>query len=194
MPIESCVSPRKVEIGSGEARLEVWTLEPNCKAKASYRRRREMSLRNRFGVFCFALTFVTAYTYAFAAVCPPPLPTVCPAPTKAICQPPPGAAPVADICQPPHDKHPGVESFSMVHLVDLSAIKSTIVPHLSDCASEAIFAQGANICDRIHYDHKTHKFTNELFLVCGNVEETEAFAFIDVHINEVDTLCRSDPD
>src|SRR5262245_64859154 len=101
MPIESCVSPRKVEIGSGEARLEVWTLEPNCKAKASYRRRREMSLRNRFGVFCFALTFVTAYTYAFAAVCPPPPPPVFPAPPQPLFPPPPRAPPPAASFQPP---------------------------------------------------------------------------------------------
>jgi hypothetical protein len=89
-----------------------------------------MSLRNRFGVFCFALIFVTAYTYAFAD---PPT--------------------TDSACATPHEKPPVVESFSIVHPTDVSAIKSTIEPVLPLDVFTAIIG-GTEIRNRITYDRK----------------------------------------
>ena len=150
-------------------------MEPNCKVKASYLRRRAMSLRNRFGVFCFALIFVTAYTYAFA-------------------KPPTTDSP----CTPSDARPPVIESFSIVHPTALDAIKSTIEGVLPPDIGFAIFVSHKNITNRITYDRKGIvgdkgiQFKNELFLVRSGVEDTEPFAFIKVRVDEVDTLCRSD--
>src|SRR5207244_4552240 len=135
-----------------------------------------MSLRNRFGLFCFALIFVTAYTYAFAD---PPT--------------------TYSACTTPHEKSPVVESFSIVHLTDVSAIKSTIAPSLPRDVLEALFLPdgtpnpNTKVNNRITYDRqgivgdKGIQFKNELFLVRSGVEDTEPFAFIKVRVDEVDT-------
>ena len=144
-----------------------------------------MSLRNRFGVFCFALIFVTAYTYAFAD----------PKTTDSACLTPDARPPV-------------VERFSIVHLTALNAIKSTIAPHLGGDVLEALFLRNGDpnpdtqVNNRITYERKGIEkgiqFTNKLFLVRGvlgpggGVEDAEPFAFIKVRVDEVDTLCRSD--
>jgi hypothetical protein len=131
-----------------------------------------MSLRNRFGVFCFALIFVTAYTYAFAK---PPTPD--------------------SPCATPHEKSPVLESFSIVHPTALDAIKSTIEGVLPPDIGFAIFVLHKKITNRITYDRKRKgsQFINELFLVdYPDTGDETRFAFIKVRVDEVDTLCRSD--
>ncbi len=135
-----------------------------------------MSPRYRFGVFCFALIFVTAYTYAFA-------------------DPPTTDQP----CTNPNEKSPVLESFSLEHPTALDAIKSTIAGVLPPDIGFAIFVLGKGITNRITYDRKGIagdkgiQFKNELFLVdYPNPGDETRFAFIRVRIDEVDTLCRSD--
>jgi len=80
----------------------------------------------------------------------------------------------------------------MEHLTAVTAITATIEPVLPDDVINAIFVLGAKVNNRITYDRKERKFTNKLFLVEGAVERTEPFAFIEVRVAKVDTLCRSD--
>jgi len=135
-----------------------------------------MSLRNRFGVFFFALTLVTAYTYAFAD------PSTTDSP-----------------CATPDEKSPVVESFSIEHPTTVDAIKSTIQGVLPVDIGVAIFVLHKTITNRITYDRKGIvgdkgiQFKNELFLVdYPNPGDETRFAFIKVSVDEVDTLCRSD--
>jgi len=134
-----------------------------------------MSLRNRFGAFFFALTFVTACAYSFAEQSTTDSP-----------------------CATPDARSPVLESFSMVHLTALNAITSTIAPVLPGEVLGALFLQDGTpnpdtqVRNRLTYDRKERKFTNKLFLVIKDVEETDPFAFIEVRVNKVDTLCRSD--
>src|SRR5262245_13879424 len=139
-----------------------------------------MSLHYRV-VFCFALIFVTAYTYAFA-------------------DPPTTDKP----CTNSNEKSPILERFEMEHPTDVSAINSTINGVVPPDILHAILPPflgglGKAITDRITYDRKGIvgdkgiQFKNELFVVDypGSGDETR-FAFIRVRVDEVDTLCRSD--
>jgi len=130
-----------------------------------------MSLRNRFGVFFFALTFVTAYASAFAEQSTTDGP-----------------------CATPDARSPVLESFSMVHPTAVTAITSTINAELPEDLITDIFTPGNEVSNRITYDRKSKgsEFTNELFLVKGGVEAKDPFAFIKVRVTKVDTLCRSD--
>jgi hypothetical protein len=86
----------------------------------------------------------------------------------------------------------------MVHSTALNAITATIEPVLPLAVLGALFLPDGTpnpdteVRNRLTYDRKERKFTNKLFLVITGVEATDPFAFIEVRVNKVDTLCRSD--
>lgn len=139
-----------------------------------------MLLRNRCGVFFFALTFVTA---CFVTACG---------------NSSGGQATTDNPCPTPDDPPPLLQSFAIVHPTSFSAISATIMGVVPDDVGAAI-GSGTAIRNRITYDRdgiageKEVQFKNELFLVDYPKPGNETlFAFIKVNVDNVETLCRSD--
>jgi hypothetical protein len=147
-----------------------------------------MSLRNGFGVFFFALTFVTVCAYSFAEQSTTDSP-----------------------CATPDARPPRLKSFDIKHPVELTDIQSTIevgvypptglplevwlalFPGFLDNPPNLTPNPNTKVHNRITYDHETHILNNDLFLVENGVEAVKPFAFIDVRVDKVYTSCRPRP-
>jgi len=141
-----------------------------------------MSLRNRFGAFFFALTFVTTCAYSFA-----------------------GQSTTDSACVTTDARPPVIKSFLIEHRVDVTTIKSTIQPKLPQVVLDAIFSGQNEVRSRITYDQETGILENNLFLRLNGAElptidpaildniEAVRFGFLDVDVDTVYTSCQPSP-
>ena len=133
-----------------------------------------MTLRNRFGAFPFALTFMAACTVPLAAQTT----------TPSTCTTPPA----------------GVTSFLIEHAVDVTTIKTTNTPTLPDSVTGPIFSGAAEVRSRITYNSTTNIFQNDLFLVAPKSPlPTPAagippiFGFITIKVEKISLSCQPRP-
>jgi hypothetical protein len=161
-----------------------------------------MSLRNRFGVFFFALTFVIACAYSFAE-----------------------ESTTDTACLTLDARPPVVKSFLLEHRVNVLTIDSTITAKLSRDVFSAIFildpATGLQTIDpatglpalnpdievrsRIEFTKETGILENDLFLRPKDADlpttdqdfldniEAERFGFLKVDVDTVYTSCQPSP-
>ncbi|MCF7987990.1 MAG: hypothetical protein K9L60_10520 [Methylovulum sp.] len=96
-------------------------------------------------------------------------------------------------------KPAGLDSFMMEHAVDVTTIKSTLIPGLPDDVSNAVFSGAKEVRSRISYDKTTKVLDNQLFLVDpGSVLPTASnidfpkvrFAWISVNVNKIYLSCN----
>jgi hypothetical protein len=139
-----------------------------------------MSLRNRFGAFFFALTFVTACAYSFAE-----------------------QSTTDSACVPPDAPPPVIKSFLIEHVANVAAINSTFPPKLPGVVFAAILSGEKEPLSRITYDQETGILRNTLYLADPNsvlpIDPATfdivgaTFGFLDVQVDTVYTSCQPSP-